>query len=139
MILHILNSVEENPLTEGVFGCAKLIIRASGTKVSLAFFYGFFDWFSNPSRVAHLATEKEQSRILRQIIYDNGLRGKSLELGNISAIASYTREACLFFNTLIKQYLLQVLAMSTLTTSDLEGSLSYFKKYCDPRSYPTSS
>lgn len=70
--------------------------------------HGFFDWFSSPSEVAHLATVKEQSREKYCIIID--------------------QLWCLFLfsESSIKQFF-KVLAMSILTTNDLELGIYLLK------------
>lgn len=105
MNLQLSFNIVRNPsFVEGVFcgfgESSELNIRPSALNCVDGFFYGFFDWFSNPSHVAHLATEKEQSR-------------ESIELTALQCAIF------LFPNTSIKQFL-PVLALSTLTTSDLE-------------------
>ena len=49
-------------LSEGLIECEKFRNKGFRSYRSLAFFYGFFDGFSTPTDVAHLAIEKEQSR-----------------------------------------------------------------------------
>ena len=123
--------------------CRKLIIRLHCQRFTyhVAFFNGFFNGFSAPTNAAHLAIEKEQSRenfievalwVAHKTAATSGvqtrcqidqLAGESLY--PMMALKSYRTKAgrcdlLLYFpNTSIRQFL-KVLAMSTLTTSDLK-------------------
>lgn len=106
--------------------------RVSWSIDRVPFFYGSYNWFSAPSNFAHLGLVKEQSR---EIIRDGRLVAEQsrkrvlsrllLKADNNFLAISEDRPVVVlpsffkFPKTSIKQFL-TVLAMSTLTTSDLE-------------------
>lgn len=114
-------NIEKIPAFTGVLvlGSGKLIL-VNSAYAGLAFFYGFFDWFSSPLEVAHLATIKEQSKEIKLIEVSQGGYTQPDMRGVCWLAVQRTPKLFNFLsNTSIKQFL-TVLAMSTLTTSDLE-------------------
>lgn len=101
------------------------------TKRDEPFFYGFYDGFSNgntnrdPSIVAHLAMVKEQSR---------GKDGRKYYAKREALRGQVWKMPSLFPNTSIQQFF-KVLAMSTLTTGDLETVLNRNNRIVTSRRY----